>query len=148
VNAKIIKRLDLTNTSLTIAASVPDSAPSEPLKADEKIVTSETELEVLTFVKKRLAYLVKDETLFSAIEKIGYKDYQGKFVVFYKRERRGWLFDFVEGGARGPKYRFSFADTPDPVTTDVLAGSVIDEPLLQAFKNRVAGATAPQETAQ
>jgi hypothetical protein len=60
-------------------------------------------------------------------------------VVFYERARSGRLFDFHEGGACGPKYRFAFADIAEDVTTDKLTGTVIDVPLLQVFKRRVVG---------
>lgn len=96
-------------------------------------------MDVLAFVKRRLAFLVTDEKLFEAIEKIGFNDYKGKFVVFFERARSGRLFDFFEGGMRGPRYRFAFADIPEEISTDKLVGSVIDAPLLQVFRRRVAG---------
>ncbi|WP_146618757.1 hypothetical protein [Rhodoplanes elegans] len=89
-----------------------------------------------------MAFLVNDERLFTAIQKIAFNDYKGKFVVYYDRERRGRMFDFYEGGARGPKYRFAFADLPDEIATDNLTGSILDTPLLQVFTKRVLGEPA------
>ncbi|MGO3931886.1 hypothetical protein NP284_26685 [Rhodopseudomonas pseudopalustris] len=67
-------------------------------------------------------------------------------MVYFGRERRGRLFDFFEGRGRGPKYRFVFADIPGEVTTEKLAGSALDAPLLQVFKRRVNG-DVPQPAA-
>jgi predicted type IV restriction endonuclease len=75
---------------------------------------------------------VRDEALFGEIEQLEYRDYQGKFVVYYRRERKGRIYDFVEGAA--PKYKFSFA-TDGEISTDRL--SDIDKPLLAAFLKRV-----------
>lgn len=76
--------------------------------------------------------MVKDEALFGEIEQIGYKDYQGKFVVYYRRERKGRLFDFVEGET--PKYKFSFAGGGE-IATDKLTDT--DNLLLATFLKRV-----------
>jgi predicted type IV restriction endonuclease len=148
VNVKILQRLELTKASPSAASTQPDplAATAEPTKDGERSLPSQTEIEVVAFVKRRLAFLVDDETLFDAVEKIGYNDYKGKFVVYFERERRGRLFDFFEGGIRGPKYRFAFADIPEEVTAAKLVGSVIDAPLLQVFKRRVAGEAAPHPT--
>jgi hypothetical protein len=142
VNVKILQRLELTRASPPTPPVTQTDAlatPTEPTKAEETTPPSQTELDVLAFVKRRLAFLSEDEKLFDAIEKIGYNDFKGKFVVFYERARSGRLFDFYEGGTRGPKYRFAFADIAEEVTTDKLTGTVIDVPLLQVFKRRVVG---------
>lgn len=141
VNERILQRLDLSKEAAGILAATPgvDAAPAEPIKTDDKIVTTDTELEVMAFVKRRLAFLVQDEMQFEAINRISFRDYQGKLVVFYERERRGRLFDFVQGSSKGPKYRFMFADNADEVATDNLVGAVIDEPLLRVFRRRVTG---------
>jgi hypothetical protein len=139
VNVKILQRLDLTKASP--ATPVPDPTPpsAEPSRDHDLNLPSQTGLETFAFIRHRLAFLVHDESQFGAIEKIQYNNYKGKLVVYFERERRGRLFDFFEGGIRGPKYRFSFADIPEEVTTDKLVGSVIDAPLLQVFKRRVNG---------
>jgi hypothetical protein len=140
VNLKILQRLALTKEAPVALAQAEISSVVQDVKADcSSVITTETELEVFAFIKQRLAFLVKDEALFNAIQRIQFADYKGKFVVFYDRERRGRLFDFYEGGTRGPKYRFSFADATEDLTTSKLAGSVIDEPLLRVFKKKVNG---------
>jgi len=144
VNEKILQRLDLSKEAAGVLAAAPgaEATPAEPIRADDKIVTTDAELEVMAFVKRRLAFLVQDEAQFDAISRIGFRDYQGKFVVFYERERRGRLFEFVEGNKKSPKYRFMFADNADEVTTDKLVGAVIDAPLLRVFQRRVSGESA------
>jgi predicted type IV restriction endonuclease len=134
INLRILKRLDLpTNEPEWPAASV-EVAVAEPgvAKAEERIVTTATELFIFNFIKQRLAFLVKDEALFSEIEQITYKDYQGKFVIYYRKERKGRLFDFVEG--QSPKYKFYFSGGEE-VSTDKMAD--IDKPLLATFLKRV-----------
>lgn len=139
VNVKILQRLELTKAAPSTPIQPDAVSVAEAADDSHSIITTEVELHVFRFAKQRLAFLVKDERLFDAIDKVKYVDRKGKFVVYYERERRGRLFDFFEGGARGPKYRFAFADYPEEVTTDALVGSVIDEPLLQVFAKRVAG---------
>ncbi len=102
------------------------------MKAEERIVTTATELEVLNWTKRHLAFLVKDEALFGEVEQIGFRDYQGRFVVYYRCERKGRLFDLIEGDK--PKYRFSFAGGGE-IATDKLTD--MDELLLATFLKRV-----------
>ena len=99
----------------------------------QRIVTSEHELTIVSYVRRRLAYLVRDEALFSAIDRIEYKDSVGKLVVYYANERKGRLFDYIEGAEGFDKFIF-----PSPygeiVTKSVLD---IDEPLSATFAARV-----------
>lgn len=99
----------------------------------QRIETTERELETVAFIRRRLAYLAEDEAQFDAIQQIKYKDYVGKLVVFYDRERKGRLFDFIEGADGYDKYIF-----PDPigeiVTNNVLE---LDNALKTVFAARV-----------
>ncbi|WP_262272223.1 type I restriction enzyme HsdR N-terminal domain-containing protein [Microvirga yunnanensis] len=135
INLRILKRLDLSAAHEEKITPLPEPASSEPIqvpKVEDRITTTATELAVFRHVKQRLAFLVKDETLYSEIDHIEFKDYQGKFVVFYRKERKGRLFDFVEG--QSPKYKFLFGEDGE-VATDQL--SDIDGPLLTTFLRRV-----------
>ena len=109
----------------------------------QRLMTSEHELSVVGYVRRRLAYLVRDEALFAAIDRVEFKDSVGKLVVFYANERKGRLFDFIEGGEGFDKFIFP---TPygEVVTKSVLD---IDEPLLATFaaKVRELGHVQPME---
>jgi hypothetical protein len=102
-------------------------------QAAQRIVTSERELSMFNYVRRRLAFLVADEAGFNAIESVGYKDYVGKFAVFYDRPQKGRLFDYIEGANGFDKFIF-----PEPygeiVTNNILD---IDEPLRAIFTARV-----------
>ena len=85
-------------------------------------------------MKRRLSFLVKDDALFDEIANIEYRDYKGKFVVFYKKERAGRIFDFTEGGPR--KYNFDFGQLAGgEISTDKL--TEIDATLSAIFSKRV-----------
>lgn len=107
-----------------------DGTLGEP---DPRVVTTERELALFNYIRRRLAFLVKDEAAFRAIEGVSFKDYLGKLVVFYDRERKGRLFDFVEGANGFDKFVFP---TPygEIVTNNMLD---IDEPLRAVFLARV-----------
>lgn len=102
-------------------------------EADPRVVTTERELALFNYIRRRLAFLVKDEIAFRAIEAIAYKDYLGKLIIYYDKERKGRLFDFVEGANGFDKFVF-----PKPygaiVTNSMLD---IDETLRAVFLARV-----------
>ena len=105
INLRILQKLDLPTKEKEpdrIGSLPAQSAATElpPAAADLHSAPSELELEVFEFVKRRLAFLVKEEALFDEIEQIQFHDYKGKFVVYYKKERIGRIFDFREGGAK------------------------------------------------
>lgn len=79
-------------------------------KLGPRVSISERESAILGYVRRRLAFLVDDESMFAAIENVQAKDYVGRVVVFYGRERKGRLFDFIAGSEKGDKYVF-----PEPI---------------------------------
>ncbi|MBC9010316.1 hypothetical protein, partial [Acetobacter tropicalis] len=90
---------------------------------------------VFEYTKKRLAFLSDTDELFSAIDSIEFKDYKGKFVVFYGKERAGRLFDLYE--SKEVKYKFDFGEAAGgEIITNTL--SDIDTALINTFKERVA----------
>ncbi|MBL8882121.1 MAG: hypothetical protein JNL45_03595 [Hyphomicrobium sp.] len=99
----------------------------------QRIETTERELEIVAYVRRRLAYLAQTEAEFDAIQNVRYKDYVGKLVVYYDRERRGRLFDYIEGADGYDKYIF-----PDPIG-EILTNNVleIDTALKTVFAARV-----------
>ncbi|MDX2204282.1 MAG: type I restriction enzyme HsdR N-terminal domain-containing protein [Hyphomicrobiaceae bacterium] len=126
----IVKRLQIPAESYGLSVDEPT--------IDPRIVTTERELAVVSYVRRRLAFLVGDEALFKAIEEIRHKDYIGKLVVYYHRERKGRLFDYVEGNGGFDKFAF-----PEPYG-EITTGNIldIDEALLGIFVTRVRDATA------
>jgi hypothetical protein len=65
--------------------------------SDQRIFTTDREIEVFDYVRRRLAFLVNDDALFDAIDGVRYKDFIGKLKVYYCKENKGRLFDFIEG---------------------------------------------------
>jgi hypothetical protein len=99
----------------------------------QRIVTSERELAIVNYVRRRLAFLVADEHLFTAIDRVDFRDNVGKLVIFYANERKGRLFDYIEGAEGFDKYIFP-APYGEVVTKSVLD---IDEALEATFIARV-----------
>lgn len=137
INLRILQRLDLP---------AKDKEPEKPLVAtdavksdadpnkDPEIIPSEIEMEVFEYTKKRLAFLSDTDELFAALDAIEFKDYKGKFVVFYGKERAGRLFDLYE--CKDAKYKFDFGEgSGGEIVTNSLAD--IDGPLIAVFKERV-----------
>ncbi|KAB2919932.1 MAG: hypothetical protein F9K29_03485 [Hyphomicrobiaceae bacterium] len=99
----------------------------------QRIVTSERELAIVNYVRRRLAFLVSEEALFNAIDQVEFKDNVGKLTVYYANDRKGRLFDYIEGGEGFDKFIFP-APYGEIVTKSVLD---IDEPLKSTFSSRV-----------
>lgn len=143
VSIRILQRLDLPTkgletekTLIAIDTATVDSAT----KGEDGIITTDVEIEVYHYVKRRLSFLVTDDNLFDEISNIEYRDYKGKFVVYYKKERAGRIFDFTEGGRK--KYTFDFGQfLGGEVSTDKLTD--IDIALSAVFAKRVAELGGP-----
>jgi predicted type IV restriction endonuclease len=142
VNLRILQRLDLPTKekdqdkpqSQVDIINIESSA-----RLDETLTPSPLDNELFTYVKKRLAFLIKDDTLFNELDGVESRKFKGKFVVYYRRERAGRLFEFYEG--RSKKYQFDFGAFGGEVITDKL--SDIDKYLLSAFLQRVSDAETP-----
>lgn len=106
----------------------------------ERIVTTERELAVYRYICRRLAFLSTSEQQFAAIEDVKFRDYIGKFAVYYQNIRKGRLLDFIEGANGYDKFVF-----PEPFG-EVVTNNVaeIDEPLRRIFFQRVRDAGGPQ----
>jgi predicted type IV restriction endonuclease len=84
-------------------------------------------------VRQRLAFLVKDEAHFKAIEAVRYRDFIGKLKVYYCKENKGRLFDFIESQDGCDKFIF-----PDPFGAIVTSNlRDIDDALVATFLARV-----------
>lgn len=106
----------------------------------QRVITTEREIAIFGYIRRRLAFLVAEEAQFNAIEAVHYKDYVGKFAIYYENVRKGRMFDFIEGSDGYDKYVF-----PEPfgeiVTNNIYE---IDDALRATFIARVRelGATA------
>lgn len=150
INQNILQRLALQKADPEDGDSPADGPDPEAARSesgDLKIITTETELAVFRWVQQRLAFLVRDDVLYGEIGNIGFRDYQGKFVVYYKKERKGRLFDFIEGkgDAQSPKYRFVFPDDSAEGRRDICTDKLkdIDADLLSLFAARVRALADP-----
>lgn len=99
----------------------------------QRIITTDRELSVYRYVCRRLAFLSSDEQHFSAIEQVGYRDYIGKFAIYYANVHKGRLLDFIEGSNGQDKFIF-----PEPFG-ELITGNIrdIDDPLRRIFTQRV-----------
>lgn len=104
----------------------------EPEKANFE--TTEAELQVFDYVKRRLPFLIdRDDQLFQKLDQIFMKDRKTTLNVSYKLEQKGKLFSLREG--KDPKYRFEFAGSGIRIDTNNL--SDIDGELLEIFMRRI-----------
>jgi predicted type IV restriction endonuclease len=132
-------RKDLVKVPAEAAAATPTAAETPPVEAapgESGVVTTETELEVFDYVRRRLPFLIAgDEELYQRLNNLRPVDYKTVFSVYYKQERKGKLFNFWEG--KEPRYRFEFValGAGNQVQTDNL--SDIDANLLASFRQRV-----------
>jgi hypothetical protein len=134
VNLRILQRLDLpTKEKESEKPAVVDAASDSSTKPDDDVAVTALDSDVFNYIRKRLAFLVKDDRLFNEIDLIDHRKYKGKFVIFYKRERLGRLFDFYEGHEN--KYRFDFGQAGGEISTDKVTD--IDKLLLGVFAKRV-----------
>jgi hypothetical protein len=102
----------------------------------DSIITTETEVAVFDYVRRRLPFLIeRDEALYAKLEHLYPRDFKTRFTVCYKQDRNGRLFNFAEMH-QGPKYRFEFPDSGAVINTDRFGD--IDQELLAAFLRRVA----------
>jgi len=108
----------------------------------QRVKTTGRELAFIGYVRQRLAFLAADEAQFKAIENVQYRDYVGKLVIYYDRERKGRLFDFIEAADGYDKYIF-----PDPIGEIVTnTRAEIDDALKSIFTIRLrelGGGAAP-----
>ncbi|MEP9378862.1 hypothetical protein ABLE91_19250 [Aquabacter sp. CN5-332] len=147
ISRRILQRLDLPQMEIAARAPetvtpLPTSTSSAPL--DERVQTTETELRVFAWVKQRLAFLVREDALFKEIEHIAYQDFQGSFVVYYKRLRAGRLLELYEPrtGSKETRLKVAFPAESGAPELEMFISDLaeMDEPLLAIFKARASKA--------
>lgn len=99
----------------------------------QRLATAEYELDLIAYIRRRLAFLCTDETHYGAIDNVQHRDYLGRIHVYYEREQRGRLFDLIVNPDGGGKYIF-----PEPIG-EIITSNVkdIDEALRVTFHARV-----------
>lgn len=141
LDRKILERVGFANrqdiVKMQTAAesdAVPTPAPSGGDEVERPgIMTTDTELRIFEYARSRLAYLVASESEYRKIGELEYVDYKTTFIVFYRQERKGRIFNFREGADGG--YRFDFPERDE--TLEVSDLREIDDLLLQSFRNRL-----------
>lgn len=133
------ERTDLVRVAEGAAAPLisPPLVEPAPETVDTGIITTETEMRVLDYVRTRLPFLIGgDEEMFAKLQNIASVDHKTVFCVFYKQERKGRIFNFWEG--RSPlRFRFEFPGSEGPVAVDTDNLADIDAPLLATYRRRV-----------
>jgi predicted type IV restriction endonuclease len=141
-NARVLQRLDISSTSVQKAAPTRpvDIIDVAQVQLEQAPHTSTQEIKIFEDIRRRLAFLsAGDADLFAQISQVSYRDYQGKFVVYLEKERKGRLLDVIEG--KDGSIRFQIMDgVSDNEKTNL---AELDERLLSLFKKRVADAGLP-----
>lgn len=122
----VVQRLNVAGASEGLASGL-------KLQVGQKVASSERELALFNAVRRRLAFLVQDETLFAAIDRIGYKDSVGRITFFLDRDPDGRMFEVIRGVGSVDKFVFP-GQLGEIVTSDVRA---IDGPLQAVFEAQV-----------
>lgn len=124
-----------TDGASAASAKLADAEPGSGMIPDG-IITTETEVAVFEYVRRRLPFLIeRDETLYQKLDHLYPRDFKTRFTVCYRQDRNGRLFNFMEM-VQGPRYRFEFPDSGAVINTDSFQD--IDSELLSAFLKRVA----------
>lgn len=135
----LLRRLDISGAAKASAQMSQPTAPVEEptdIKRERGVVTSENELRAFEALRIRLAYLSNGRPeLFAAIPKVAFRDYIGKMIVYYERERSGRLMDVIENSSGN--IRYVLADGIEPAQFTDLAQ--MDDRLRALFERRVLG---------
>jgi hypothetical protein len=118
---------------LKASGSVEGKAGGMQLHVGQQVATAERELAIFNYIRRRLAFLVRDENLFAAIDRVQCKDFVGRLVIYFDRDPKGRILEIVRG--TDGRDKFVFALPHSEITTDRLGD--IDEALRAAFEARV-----------
>ncbi len=97
----------------------------------QSLASVEHEISLVSALRRRLAFLVKDEAHYQAIEHLRVQSFVGRLVVFFNRDPDGRIVEIIRGA--GSSDKFIFAGT-EIVTTNL---ADIDVPLKAAFEAKV-----------
>jgi len=144
IDKKILERVGFASRQdiVKVQQSVPQQSPAEPVESaggaqqsasNDGIITTETEMAIFDHVKSRLAFLVRDESLFRKVQQLQFVDKKTTFIIFYGQERKGRVLNFREGPNH--EFRFEFPNANDMIETSDLFS--IDKQLLLALQHAV-----------
>ena len=135
VERAILKRIGFKEEEQEVSETASIStAAVENIGIEDGIVTTENELASYNYAIRRLAFLVKNEDSFKAIDDIGYKDRKTVFTVYYRRPQAGLIFNFHERPDGTFKFTFPALENKEILTTNF---GEIDAALLESFEKRV-----------
>ncbi len=132
VDKRILDRVGLADKRLVKLEDKKDETVADNAQVTvSDVVTTADELAVYAYIKQRLAFLVNSDELYQGINQIVWRDYKTKFVVFYKKERCGRLFTFIENS--DGTVSFYFAGTEKEVKCSKNKYQEIDDLFLNAY---------------
>lgn len=101
------------------------------------IITTDEEMYAFTYAKQRLAFLVDSDELYQGIDKIEWRDFKTTFTVFYKKERSGKIFNFLENGDGTKSFYFPMMENRE-IRCSSHDYKEIDALLLESYKKALA----------
>lgn len=138
----VLRKLEINERSVpsaSTAALICASAAVSPSLANSSdksrtIETTQAEMDAFEAVRRRLAFLsAGDKILYDNIEKIKFRDYHGKMVIFFEMERKGRLLELIETKEGAMQYFV----TDDGDKESVLDLPSVDGRLFELFRKRV-----------
>ena len=100
----------------------------------DELLPTKIETAILSYVKNRIYFLLKEERFFKEVDKISFKKTRSSFRIFYDRPNSGSLLDYWEQRDGKAFVKFpAVGNTPMPYahTRD------FDEALAKAFSSRM-----------
>ncbi|GAB5388246.1 MAG: type I restriction endonuclease [Alphaproteobacteria bacterium] len=143
VDNQLLERLNLRTDRLPPASrpqadheeDTNEPATPEPTVIDDGIETTETELAIFDYVKRRLSFLVNSAEEFDSIDDIDYRDMKTKFTVYFRMTKKGRLLDFTERSDGTMIFDFPAIEQFGLEVEDL---SEIDKHLIDSYRTRLA----------
>ena len=120
-----------------VLAAAPAQVTATMDHGADGVTPSEAELDVLSYAKNRLFFLVRNDTLFQEVQKVTFKKTKTSFRVYYGRPNSGSLFDYREHKDGKATLQFPALGGDD---MPYAFSPELDERLLNAFSKRVSEA--------
>jgi hypothetical protein len=141
INQRILTRLDIQIQPTPKPVSETPPAYASPRDEAQSIQTTDREIAVFSWIQRRLCFMVQDQDMFELISELKYRDYQGKFVIYFRQERKGRICEYYDRDVTNDNrpYRFAFPQDITGLPRDVEVKNLneLDSFLLLAFQTRV-----------